>query len=278
MTRFLTWLAAALLFAAAASGADPKIVGADQPVPLGELVSLSVTPPEADGKGHSPVVTVKYDWSVFEWNKDKKDFVPKRVKVDLDGGVCFGAGIVEKKLLVHCAVTTTYPVKDKDGKVTGLKADTSLLTATVTIGDGTPPKADPPVGPPPDATPPDVPKPPPAAPNFGDGKWAPVSELVWKAAKNVPANARPAAKALATAFRKTADDIKAKKLAGQAAILAATRDANTEALGKDKDAWDPVSEALSEALFKLAQAGELATDSDYEEAFRAVAAGLDQVK
>jgi hypothetical protein len=279
MRKTLTLLAA-LLLAAAAPAADPKIVGADQPVPLGELVSLSVTPPD-DPKTPNPVVTVKYDWSVFEWDAKKKDFVPKRVKVDLDGGICFGAGIVEKKLLVHCAVTVITPVKDKDGKVTDIKTNTFLLSATVTIGDGGPagPAGPPPT--PPDVTPPDVPRPPPAPPEADptfDGKWGPLSKLVWKAAKDIDPAARRKAKDLAAAFRKTADQIKAGALKGQKAILAAAKQADDAALGDQADSWDPVSEALADALLKLANAGQLAADADFESAFRAVADGLEKVK
>jgi hypothetical protein len=268
--RKLLCVIALCLFASAASAADPKIVGAEQPVPLGELVSLSVTPPE-DNKGPSPAVSVKYDWSVFEWDKKKGTFAPKRVKVDLDGGVCFGAGIVAKKVLVHCAVTSTYAVKDKDGKVTALKADTFLLSAVVTIGDAEPTPPDAPPAPTPDPTPAD------AEPDFGTGKWAPMSKLAWKATKNVDPAARAAAKALAASFRNTAGQI-GTTLKGQKAILAAAVASNDAALGDTKESWKPWSDSLSDALLKLANAGQLANDSDLQAALTAVADGLDKVK
>jgi hypothetical protein len=265
MRKTILVISAFLLTVAAAPAADPRIVGAEQPVPLGELVTLSVPPPEKkDG-----LTQVTYDWSVVEWDGNKKNFVPKRVKADAEGNVFFGAGIVAKKVLAHVAVTYVYQVKDKDGKVTSLKTDTLLLSAVVTIGDGSPD------GPPP--PPPDDPKPADTEPDFGAGKWAPLSKLAWKSAKGVDPSARPAAKALAAAFRGVAGKV-GKDLKGPKAILAAAVQANDAALGDAKDGWKTWSDSLSDALYKLANAGQLVTDADYQAAFSAVADGLDKVK
>lgn len=117
------------------------IVGAENPIPLGELVSLSVSPISSK-IDHLQAST--YTWKIFE-----AGFQEKRA-VNYNGGVFFGAGIKKASLLAVCTATHLYVVRDDKDKITEVVTKTVVLTAKVNIG-GKEPGPDP--GPDPDPEP-----------------------------------------------------------------------------------------------------------------------------
>lgn len=231
---------------------DQKITGAEQPVPLGELVALEVSPV----KGPVPdLASTTVAWKVFDGTSEKK------FAVDAQGRVFFGAGLVSKKLLAVAAVTHVYITADKK-----VASRTVLLTAEVAIGDGRP-------APNPNPTPP----PGDQEPEF-EGDQLGLAQLSYRSALKVPAPARKRSAALAGSFTDVLGQIKAGKLSGREKILKATFESNRKALGTDLDAWEGFGKELQKKLFDLARSGQLKSDQDYVGAWQAISVGLAAVQ
>lgn len=120
------------------------IIGAEKPVPLGELVDLSLSP-LAEKPPH--LVSVSASWKVLDVAGGQE----KRVR-DYEGGVFFGAGIKKCKLKAIVAVTYLYAVKGDDGTVGEVAVRTVFLMQDVQIGEDLP-EPDPEPGPNPDPEP-----------------------------------------------------------------------------------------------------------------------------
>lgn len=114
---------------------EQKIVGAEKPIELGELVSLKLSKAESEYLDKASV-----DWTVYE-SKDGS-YVKKNFQVVQDG-VFFGAGIKPKKLLVIASVSYFFVLKDKDGKITSYDIKTKTLSTELQIGDNALPPSDP---------------------------------------------------------------------------------------------------------------------------------------
>lgn len=158
MTRLLLAGLALLALAAPGRAAEPDkfplpkvaVLGAADPVPLGELVALSLSPPE---DAPPTLAATSVQWKVFDYDP-KGGVVEKRVRTDADGWVLFGAGVKDKKMLVVASVTHLYLVKDGD-RVLEAATRTQLLVAQLTIGVPPPvPPGPTPPGPEPGPTPP----------------------------------------------------------------------------------------------------------------------------
>ena len=103
---------------------NQNIVGAEQPIPLGELVDLSISPIKDKVPNLDKVVV---SWKIYDGDSEKKF----RSSGD---GIFFGAGIKSKKLLVLASVSYLYKVKEGD-KITDADIKNVLLSATLQIGD-----------------------------------------------------------------------------------------------------------------------------------------------
>jgi hypothetical protein len=260
-------VALALLCSAALGGdfvaPDQKIVGADKPISLGKLVRLRVSPlttPPAN------LASSAYQWKVYDYDPSTGDPVELDDLVDLgNGSVFFGAGIQPKKLRVMCVATYLFLVKDKD-VVQEVATRTVVLTAVVTIGDGTP-----------------TPPPTPVEPTFPDGTYK-LSKTAYEAAvgkvKDPTARARGAA-ALAKSYKAQATALAAGTVADLKTALTKSKDANNQALkdaGIDLSAWDDFGTAMQGIVYDLYSSGSLKTPSDLGTAWFEVSAGLEKVK
>jgi hypothetical protein len=232
------------------------IQGAEEPIGLGELVTLSISAPEKTAN----LASTSYDWKVFDGANEKK------FARDVEGKVFFGAGIQPKKFLAVVAITHVFIVKQGD-KVSEVATKTVLLSTTVTVG-GNEPAPTPPAPPSPDN-----------GPTFQDGKFG-LGKAAWSWVNDkVAAEARPAgARALAGVFRDVASKIAAGTLKDTAEILKTTKAANEQALGANLKFWDGWFALLADKLFALSDAGQLGTAGDYAAAWQELAAGLDQVR
>lgn len=242
-----------LLHAADFTVPAQKIVGAETPIALGELVTLSVSAPE---KVPNLLSTV-YEWKVFDGTQQKK------FAVDAAGNIFFGAGLKEKKLLAVVAITHVYGVKDGNA-YKEFATKTVVLSAVVSIGGGGEPEPGPGPGP----------QPKPDDPTFDDGKY----KLAKFAYDNAPQGRSQDAKALAASFRGIATQIGAGALKDPEAILKATKDANAKALGQQGSAWESWFVALQDKLFELSESGTLSSPEDFRTAWVELTAGLDKVK
>lgn len=242
---------------------DQKIVGAETPIPLGELVDLSVSsiksPPQY-------LVETTYTWKILD------GYTEKRVR-SYDGGVFFGAGIQPKRLKAFVAVTHLYVVKEQD-KIIESAARTSFLSADVLIGDESPPVPNP--------NPPN-PNPEPD-PTFPEGKYN-LSKFIYDITKTKISISKvdktKQANALAKSFESIAAAIAAGTIDDQEDILKKTAEANRssiQSVGGDKTKWEPVFIDIQEKLFGLYKDNQMTTKQDFATAWREIATGFKAFK
>ncbi len=248
---------------------DQHVVGAESPVALGELVSLSVSPFKDKPAGY---LSSAYSWTVL--SVDAGGLTEKKFREDATGReIFFGSGVTPRKLYVQCVATHLYATKTGD-KVSDIAVRTVKLTATVTIGGGEPVPAPIPVPAPTPVPPPPPPPEPDKEPSFADGKYQ-LSKAAYKWAKDKVTD-RTGARALAGSLRDVAS--RAASLKDASSILKATKASNEAALGDGLKAWDGWFALLQDRLFELSEAGKLETPEDFAAAWAELAAGLDKVK
>jgi hypothetical protein len=264
-------LAVTLLLVASVTGlatefVPPKqtIQGADKPIPLGELVDLSVSTID---KAPEFYVKSSYTWRVLDYDAAAGKFVAKHVR-ETDNGIFFGAGVLPKRLYAECVATHLYLVKDKDGKAVEVATKTVFLTAEVTIGEPGPAP-----GPGPGPTP---------DPVLPDGKYK-LAKFVYRASIKVKSDAvRPkAAAALAASYRGVASAISAGAVKDVKEALTKVTDSNRSALssvGADKAAWEPVFTALQDQVYDLYTKKQINTPADFAVVFNEIAEGFAAVK
>jgi len=244
---------------------DQKIVGAETPIPLGELVDLSVSPIKSPPQY---LVETTYTWKVLD------GYTEKRVR-PYDGGVFFGAGIQPKKLKAFVAVTYLYIVKEQD-KIVESAAKTAFLSTDVLIGTEIPPEPDPNV-----PTPTPNPEP---DPTFPEGKYN-LSKFIHEITKNKinlsKSDKAKQANALAKSFDGIAAAIAAGTIDDQEDILKKTAEANRssiQAVGGDKIKWEPVFTDIQEKLFGLYKDNKMVSKQDFAIAWREIATGFKSFK
>jgi hypothetical protein len=271
-----------LLIPGLAFAADPptfvvpeqKIVGVDKPIPLGELVDISVSPIK-DKPDNLKVTSI--DWKVLEVDASN-GLVEKKVRITNDT-IMFGAGIKPKKLVIIVAITHLYinaekVTDEKTGftytKVTNTGTRTALHRADVIIGNGEVPKPDPSPGPTPQ---PNVVLP--------QGKYG-LAQLVYGLAMAVPEESRVnGAAALSSSFTGIAAAINANTIQVDKDILAKTKQANNEALkqaGVSETQWTPFFTTLMNKVFVLYQEKKIVTKDDYAVAWKEIVVGLQAIK
>jgi hypothetical protein len=227
------------------------ILGAEQPVPLGELVFLTVSPIK---EKPANLEKVEYQWKVFDGDAEKTNW-----KADKDG-IYFGTGLTPKKMKVFLVATYLFVVKDGD-KVKEVAVRTNFLSVVVQLGDG-------------------VIQPPqphqPEEPEVKDGSFG-LAKGVYLEARKV----RIGAKELAGSFRGIASAVANGTLKDPKAILANLKKSNNSALqaaGIQPERWDPFGEWLEEKLWTLYQDGKLSKPADYAAAFEEIVVGLSAVR
>ncbi len=259
-----------LSFALGASAQDkyplPKqsIVGAEKPIPLGELVDLGLSPIE---NKPANLVASAVDWKVFEGN------VPKRVRPTGDG-IFFGAGVQPKKLLVIASVSYLYVTKEGD-KITDAQTRIQVLTAELQIG-----QSEPIPGPTPTPTPGPGPAPTPT-PTLPDGRFGLAKTSFLLATSKVAAPREKAALLMAEAFDSIASSVAAGAYKTADTILKATKDANNAALASanlSPEPWEEFGNELQKVLYEMYKTKKITTAEDYADAWREIATGLKAVK
>jgi hypothetical protein len=246
---------------------EQSIVGADEPVPLGELVDLTVSPIKEKPQH---LDQVSYQWTVLE-SDGKGGLREKRAK-NYEDGVFFGAGLRPQKVFVVCHVTYLFVVRGDDKKVNQVAVKTVKLSSTVTIGE---PGPDPP-GPGPG------PNPPGPEPVVPDGQFK-LAKFVYGEANKVAAQSRSGgAKALAEAFRSMAASVAAGAFSKDEDILKESRRKNNSALAAVGDHavkdWDGFFLALQDRLYELYKSGALKGKDAYATAFREMQSGVEAVR
>lgn len=243
-----------------------KVIGADKPVPIGELIKLSVelvTPPKE-------VKSVAYSWTVLP---------PREVVVWPDQNkVVFGTG---NKPTTYTVIVTAAVLSD------GLdtpRLQSFTTVVTVKVGEGTSPvepdKPQPdkpqPDKPDPDKPEPNNPEPPlPVDPNLtGLAKEAYDWVNLVKITNTYPKTSlKSDANKLAASFESIAAAVAAGVYKDWASILNATRDSNREAI-TNKEEWLPWFNKLSSHLEESYTNGTIKSFGQVQQAWKDIATGL----
>jgi hypothetical protein len=229
-----------------------KILGAETPVPLGELVDLSVSPIKDPPKNF---VSYSIAWKVFDGDKEK------RVR-EYQDGIFFGAGVVPKRMTALVAVTYLYVVKEGD-KVIEVATKTVIISSPVIIGEDIAPSPDP-VAP---------------EPSFPEARYNLNKKSYSIAMSKVPAAIRKgSATAVAKSFESIASAVAAGAIMEVDDLLKKTAESNRAAVGANKAAWEPFFKEMQDTLYSLYESKQMVTASDFAEAWREVATGLKAIK
>lgn len=277
MRAFLAALALACLASVAPAEPDEyvipqqKIEGAAEPVPLGELVYLSLSK-MPDAPAH--FVSSSCAWKVLDLSDGKE----KRVRED-GGSIFFGSGIVPKRYKVYCAVTYLYAKKDKDGHITSAATRTVLLSADLTVGEPGPGPKPPEPGPGPKPPGPG-PKPPGPDPKpVPDGRFQLARLAVEEGGKITDTHRAAVARAMAGVYRSMAAAVAAGTIKNDAELLKKTREMNDARVAEVAEGaaapWGPFTKVLGDRLFQLYQDKKLKSLSDYADAWKEIAEGLE---
>jgi len=235
---------------------EQKIVGAELPIPLGELVDLSISPIQSAPKF---LVSTTYSWKVFD------GYAEKRIR-NYENGVFFGSGIQAKKLKVIVAITHLYVVKDNE-KLLEAATRTNFISTDVFIGEEEP----------------STPIEPEVEPEFGESKYQ-LSKFVYDGVKSINLSKSDRAKqcaAIASSFDGIAAAIAAGTIATLEDILKKTAESNKFALtksGGDRAKWEPLFAEIQENLFNLYKTNQMQTKEDFSIAWREISSGLKLVK
>ena len=261
MKKVLIAAIAVVLMASRVIAADfvipqQKIVGAESPIPLGELVDLSISK-ITDPPKH--FVSYSVAWKVFDGDKEK------RVR-EYQDGIFFGSGIVPKKMTALVAVTYLYAVKESD-KIVDIATRTVIISTPVTIGDGNNPEP----GPEPSPVDPE--------PAFPETRYNLHKKAYSLAMSKVPTAARKAgAQNIAKSFESIASAVSAGAINEVDDILKKTTEANRSAVGSYRADWEPFFKQMQDILYTLYEDKQMVNVSDFAEAWREVASGLKSVK
>ena len=235
---------------------EQKIVGAEIPIPLGELVDLSISPIQSAPKF---LVSTTYAWKVFD------GYTEKRIR-NYENGVFFGSGIQAKRLKVIVSITHLYVVKDNE-KLLEAATRTNFISTDVFIGEQEP----------------DTPPEPEVEPEFGESKYQ-LSKFIYDNVKLLKISKSDKAKqsaAIATSFDSMAAAIAAGTIATLEDILKKTAESNKLALtksGGDRTKWEPLFTEIQEKLFDLYKTNKMQTKEDFAIAWREISSGLKLIK
>jgi len=235
---------------------EQKIIGAEVPIPLGELVDLSISPIQSAPKF---LVSTTYAWKVFD------GYTEKRIR-NYENGVFFGSGIQAKRLKVIVSITHLYVVKDNE-KLLEAATRTNFISTDVFIGEPEP----------------DTPPEPEVEPEFGESKYQ-LSKFIYDNVKILKISKSDKVKqsaAIATSFDSMAAAIAAGTIATLEDILKKTAESNKLALtksGGDRTKWEPLFTEIQEKLFDLYKTNKMQTKEDFAIAWREISSGLKLIK
>lgn len=241
---------------------DQQIVGATTPVPIGDVVELSISPIKTPPAN---LTASSYEWTVID--SDGKEASFHRC----ENLIYFGTGTKPKKVRAFVAATYLYLSKKGD-QITDVGVRTMLLTAEVMIGDPQPQ---------PDPNPPPAPLP--------DGRFGLAKKCRDMAMAKVPAgdSRTKGADALAKSMRGVVSAIDSKAFESQNEVLKQTITANVNAIavaGVPRDDWIPFFTELKSELVKQSvknvdgKAQWAWSVEDFKDGLNEIATGLEAVK
>lgn len=261
VTIVLSLILCGNLFAADFSLPSPpqKIELISSPIEMNGLVSLKISDVK-DKPNHLEGIT--YTWQVFDIvNGQFKELSKEQIRL-FNNELIFGAGVIQKKVLIQVAVTYLFVVKDKIS-VGEINTKTVILNYILDI-DGQP-------------TPPNPPNPP-LPINVPDGKFG-LTKFAFEITNNVNKEFRKdGAFLLKSSFEYIADEIKMKKITQITDVLKKTNEMNIKTFKENNqsiDNWQTWAIDLQKKLKSLYDSGELKSLDNYYYAWQAIAKGLE---
>ncbi len=244
---------------------NPRIIGTEEGVPLGELVKLKVIPYDKKPEGFKSHVV---KWKIFDGDVEKK------LENSEADDVVFGTGVVPKKLKVMCAVAQLF----EDGSV-----KLFFLISDLHIGSNPTPVPPGPVPPIPPVPVPPVPPVPDVDPVFPDGKFK-LAVFSYDTAKNKVTSPmrKKEAEALSSSFNSVASAIAAGTIKTLEDALKICTESNTKALAAispdSAGRWNTFATILQEKMYKLYSERGIRNVQDLREAFVEISQGLSKIK
>lgn len=242
------------------------IQGAEEPIPQGEIVILTVSPlgPKPDF-----LKTVQYDWRVIENGKLKQRIIAWHDNTKL----IFGASDPKSKIYVILNIAYYFEVMGENNKLleSALLLDTQFAEVKIKPWNPGP-------GPGPDPEP--DPNPPEPGPYLPDELSKQIYSWTSKITLGKELKVK-ACHAIAGNFESIASSIAAGAIRDLRTALAETKKANDNTLkqyGFSANSFDEFSKNLQQLLFDRYKAGSLNSPEQIKEAWNSIAIGLKGVK
>lgn len=235
-----------------------EIGGADEPIPLGELVQLWIKPPDRLPEDLDSTI---YSWTVLP--KKKVVIWPDKTRI------LFGAGVKSSTYVVVVTASHVFVEKEQD-KITNVAQRAVTKIVSVKVGDGVTPGPIDPVDP---VDPVDPPPPPPKLEGLAKDAYEWVRE-VKRTSAYTEAKVKADAKKLSESFKNVAAAIQAGTLQDVSAILKATKESNDAAIENRND-WLPWFTKVQTHLQESYNAGTIKTLMQFTQAWKDIAAGLE---
>lgn len=247
---------------------NQTILGAEEPIPKGEVVILSVSPIT---KTPEHLVSTTYNWLIIENGKPKK-----RVAVWADGSqVIFGA-TGNTEILAFLSINYHYIVKDDNGNIIKAESVTTDIKFVKVVFKGN-------VPPSPEPSPEPEPEPQPEPTPIPEGKYG-LAPKVYTWAKNYVKlsndDRRKSAKALSNSFASIESAVAAGAIKDIKTLLMEVKKSNNAALdsvGISRNSWDEFGKVLQDYMYELYEADKMITLNDFKTAYSEISLGLKAV-
>ena len=242
---------------------EQKIVGVEEPIPVGEVVVLK---PSRILDVPKHLVGTGYSWVILENGREKT-----RVAQGVDNSIFFGSGTQGKRLtaILYCNYLYVVREGDKpDGKIVEVATRNRKSVVEIIVGT---PDPNPNPGPGPNPTP---------DPVIPDSKYG-LTKLSFSAAKKMPtANRVTAAKALAKSYRGMSSKVAAGAINKIEDLLKETASNNRSVikdLSLNPSDYRDFSKIIEDEVFSLYNDKKLNSMKDFADAWLEIADGLEKV-
>ena len=226
---------------------DQKIIGAEEPVPRGDIVILKVS-----DVGNVPnLKSVSYAWIVIEDGK-----VKKRVAIWPNGTQIVFGNVAKYSVTVYCHITYVFQKDDK------IDVKHKLLSVDLKLEKPEPPK------------PPNPPRPSPDS-KYGLDVWVKNTVL----SMNLP-NTDVVSSFMSDNFRSISSAISAGVYQNIEQVLKATSDLNNKSFARyniDSSEWNGFNRAIQKKLYDLYSSKKMTTMDDFAQAWLEISEGFASV-
>jgi len=237
------------------------VTGAEKPVPIGELVTLTIAP----NIFPSDIINVHYEWKVIDSAGTKKVWLS-----DNNQSVSFGTGPVAGK--ITAILDPTYVYGDSKTKVVADVKSAGISVIEVQVGDS-PPTPDPiPVPPSPIPTPPA-----PVPVVIPDGQFK-LAKIVYDGLLTNKSTNKEFLSSLSAVYKTVSQQVRAGVLTNLKDSYALLKKSNQDVFtkfGENTEGWKGLDDAVTASVYQLYTDKRLPTLLEYATAWTEISAGFD---